>query len=194
MMRQSLVPGAPRVTGPGMQLVTSLQLTSTLVLWHYDMPWRQVEDRALFAEQLDLLPRAFPHLQRLDWIFRKDVYSGRYGPFVIQTEEFAEAEEVILSPLLRACAEMSALQELTVGLPENLFWAARAVERGRFGPRKDYIGEQLGKIRMWYPFAERPAERAGDGGGCWLAYGEDEDRERRFDGTARGRRTHLLGV
>jgi hypothetical protein len=185
LMRQSVVPGPPRVTGQGMQLVTSLQLTSTLVLWHYYMRWRQVEDRALFVEQLDLLPQAFPHLQRLEWIFRGDVYSGRYGPFMILTEEFAEAEELILRPMLQACAKMSALQELTVGLPENLFWAAMVVERRKLGSCQDFIGQQLGKIRMWYPFTERPGGTGAERVGCWLAYGEDEDREWRFDGTAR---------
>ncbi|KAK4153431.1 hypothetical protein C8A00DRAFT_33792 [Chaetomidium leptoderma] len=73
LLQQNLVPGAPRLTGPGMQLMVSLEIHSSLILWNSRSQPREVEARALLAEQLDLLPRAFPNLRRLKWIPSKDV-------------------------------------------------------------------------------------------------------------------------
>ncbi len=62
LLRQGIDPGAPILTGPGIQLVRTLHLKVEFMLF-YPNPEKAAEERSRFAQALDLLPRAFPDLQ-----------------------------------------------------------------------------------------------------------------------------------
>lgn len=169
-----------------MQLITSLQVRSQLVLWSCGVrSWREAEDRALLVEQLDLLPRAFPNLQRLEWIPSPEVYSHMY----IHLDELDEAERLLLGPLFRVSARMPAVQ-LVVPLPDCLFFSVATLEQRRPAPRQDLLGQKLGDIRMWYPFTEHEGESEPDGGGFWIVYGEEVKLGQKYDGTFFGQSLH----
>ena len=173
IMQQSLVSGAPRLTGPGVHLINALKLRSNVVVWSYDPPDGEARDRALLVEQLDLLPRAFPNLQRLE------LASVYHSIEPISREQL----QLLLRPLLQASAKMPALKEFIVPVPNKLFLTIMTLEQYRPAPRQNFVGKRLGDIRIWYPFTERPGKPGQGGGGFWIVYGEETNQEREYDGT-----------
>ncbi|KAH6631359.1 hypothetical protein F5144DRAFT_570785 [Chaetomium tenue] len=166
LLRQSTIPTAPRIIGPGMRLVTSLQVRSQLILWHpADDAW-MLKNRALLAEQLELLPRAFPNLRSLTWIPDDSTYPCGFLP----SRRLGELEEILLRPLLRLSATMPPLRKFVVPMPYPIFFTLLLLERQRSEGRQDFRGQPVGEIRMWYPLAVSPGTLAPDGGGFWLVY------------------------
>jgi hypothetical protein len=186
LLRQSTIPGAPRLTGQGMRLVTALQLRSSLILWRspfYPDDGLIAKHRALLAEQLELLPRAFPNLWSLTWLPSQCVYDhGDYFP----PGQLDEVEELLLEPLLRFSTMMPTLRKFLVPIPNHLFFTVMLLEQKRPEGRQDFLGQPLGEIRMWYPFTVSPGTLGPDGGGFWLVFGGDRNREWAYDGTVYG--------
>jgi hypothetical protein len=162
-------------------------VSASIKLWiwgRFAKNGRQHQDRDVFAEQLDMLPRAFPNLRRLDWTFSRYTH---YSRGALPLDQLGEVEELLLGPLLRASAGMPSLREFVVRIPDTPFCSVMTLEQHRPEPRQEFVGQRLGDIQMWYPFAVRPGEPGPDGGGFWLAYGENQNWDRVFDGTAFGR-------
>jgi hypothetical protein len=169
LLRQSTIPTAPRIIGPGMRLVTSLQVRSPLILWrsaHRKNDACLLKNRALLAEQLELLPRAFPNLRSLTWIPSYDTYSSGWFPL----KRLRELEKILLRPLLRLSAKMLPLRKFVVPMPPTIFFTVLLLERQRPEGQQDFLGQPLGKIQMGYPLTVSPGTLGPDGGGFWLVY------------------------
>lgn len=173
MLRQSLVRGAPRLLSPSIALITTLNVRSQLVLWRYPESskdsQRDKEDRALFAEQLELLPRSFPNLKRLRWVPCGTLYNKDGPRTPVPGNEFDEVQSLFLRPLLRASARLPQLRELLVPVADTIFYGIiNHLDRSK---RQSFrIGQRLGDIRIWYPFTEQPGTPGPDGGGYWIEY------------------------
>jgi hypothetical protein len=159
---------------PSIALVTSLKVRSRLVLWRNQEKDHE-EDRAEFAEQLDLLPRAFPNLERVKWIATKEIYTRVDIYFPVPPHDFAEVERFFLGPLLRATAMLPRLRELVVSLSAVMFFGV--VNRLDASRWENFVGQRVGDMRVWYPLTEQPGNPGPDGGGFWIVYnGERGDQ------------------
>lgn len=139
----------------------------------------------MLAEQLELLPRAFPNLWNLTWIPSQYVYDCvDYFP----PGQLDELEELLLGPLLHFSTTMPPLRKFIVPIPYQLFFTVIVLEQQRPEGRQDFSGQSLGKIRIWYPFTLSPGTLGPDGGGFWLVYGEVCHRKLVYDGTAYGQK------
>jgi hypothetical protein len=160
--------------GPSIALITSLKARSLLVLWRCEEK-SQEKDRAEFAEQLDLLPRAFPNLERVGWITHREIYArlGNYSP--VPLHDFADVERIFLGPLLRVTAMLPRLRELVVSLSSVMFFGV--VNRLDTSRWQDFVGQKVRDMRVWYPLEEQPGDLGPDGGGFWMVYnGERGDQ------------------
>lgn len=169
MLRQGIVPGAPRLLSPSIALITSLEIRSQLVLWRGSSKHDE-KDRALFAEQLDLLSRAFPNLRRLKWIPCHAIHSEHGLTTPVPSNQLNEVERLFLLPLLRASANLRQLRELIVPLAIPIFFGI--VEHLEKSGRQSFAGRKIGDVRPWYPFTEQPGNPGPDGGGFWMEYSD----------------------
>ena len=103
LLRQGICPGAPRLTGRGVQLIRSLHLKLDFILFYERDRAREARDRVRFRQDLDLLPRAFPNLQRLQLVFPGDMYL-QCLPAPIKN--VPELDAVVFAPLMDAKAKM----------------------------------------------------------------------------------------
>lgn len=175
---EGLCPVAPGLwIGPGAQLITALQVKSYLIIdlqgyyTGHGEP-RFDEQPARILDQIDLLPRAFPNLQHLEWL-----QCGFTNEFMERVRQWDvdKMEEFLLRPLLQAGTKMPRMRELLVALPRHLFFPLISMEQHAPAPRQDFTGQKLCDIRIWYPFTERRGEPGPEGGGLWIV-----DGERRF--------------
>lgn len=165
ILRQDLVPGAHRLMGPNLRLVTALHLR-----WDYGLIGSYSggvpSHRALLAENLELLPCAFPGLRELALLFGANLYKQRYP---CPRANMAELEAALFGPLLRARVRMAAVKEFGVGIPYNVLWdlmrlsaatedEVRAMSEERGGPG----------MHIWYPFSDAPEERGRPGRGFFI--------------------------
>lgn len=174
-----------------MRLVTSLQVQSPLILWSHFLTVDTLilEHRALLAEHLELLPRAFPNLRSLTWVCSRYIYdSADFFP----SRWLGAVEELLLRPLLRVSTTMPPLRKFVVPIPYQLFFTIMLLEQQRPEGRQDFLGQPLGEIQMWYPFTLSPGTLGADGGGFWLVYGDVLDRGRKYDETHFGQK--LVGL
>jgi hypothetical protein len=159
---------------PSIALITSLKVRSRLVLWR-NQEKDYEEDRAEFAEQLDLLPRAFPNLERVRWITGRGIYA-RHGDWTpVPPDGFDEVERVFLGPLLRASAMLPRLRELVVSLSAVMFFGVvNHLDASRW---ESFVGQRVRDMRVWYPLTGQPGNPGPDGGGFWIVYnGERGDQ------------------
>ncbi|KAK3898788.1 hypothetical protein C8A05DRAFT_18683 [Staphylotrichum tortipilum] len=152
LLRQGMSPGAPRLTGPGVQLVRALHLKVDYMLFHEWDPEREAKDRAWFLQDLNLLQRVFPRLQRLQLIFTGDMY---YQCLPAPMNNVPELDTIVFAPLMEAKGKMG-LKDFSVTLPIDVFlnlmklvreWKSREIARRHIKEFKTSCG-----IRVWYPF------------------------------------------
>ncbi len=151
LLRQGICSGAPRLTGPGVELIRSLHLKLDFQLFHEPDRAREARDRARFRQDLDLLPRAFPHLQRLQLVFHADMYLQRLPA---PMNNVPELDAVVFVPLMEFKAKMG-LKEFSVALPHFVFInLMELVPEWRTGEIINRRKKELGLfgIQVWYPF------------------------------------------
>jgi hypothetical protein len=166
LLRQGLVPGAARLTGPGMQMITAIHVRWDLRLWYGTCREYQAEQRLLFSENLKLMPRAFPRLRQLELIFPPDMYT----PSIPKPEDnMAELETVLMRPLMTASAEIADLQELNVAVPHSVFLAFAGLVRDKDEEIKAMLlANGVFGIKLWYPLTGPLEDRGRPGKGFFL--------------------------
>ncbi|KAK4462925.1 hypothetical protein QBC42DRAFT_72773 [Cladorrhinum samala] len=198
LMRQyALVPGAPRLIGPGLATVTALTLSMKhCILWGPESGFDRfdAEERREFSEALELLPRAFPRLAKLEVRFSHRMY---YIETPRPGVNIAEVKEILLEPLLKMGKRLDALQNFSVSVPAGVWAQFREIVHGEtiFPPiGRYYWGAQVKSEetgfksertpRIWYPFdheAQQYAGRLGNGG-FWVKVDLHEDQVQWYPG------------
>ena len=152
LLRQGICPGAPRLTGPGVQLIRSLHLKLDFILFHEaDRAEEEAVDRARFRQLLDLLPRAFPNLQRLQLVFPGNMYNK---PLPAPMNNVPELHAVVFGPLMEVKAKkMVRLKEFSVTLPCPVFMNLLTFvpEWNEIATRRKKVDGVCG-VPVWYPF------------------------------------------
>ncbi|KAJ6442326.1 fungal specific transcription factor domain-containing protein [Purpureocillium lavendulum] len=172
-LRQSNLPGQPRLLSLAVQQVTALNMTWHLVLFaQEDSIDEERRDRAQFETYLELLPRAFPKLRHLTLQFGLDLYSRMHWP-----DNVAEEMQVVFyDPLVLMSAKLPDIAETWIALPAGMMVATldRCGSRPVLTAQEkstidswDYFGGQL-----WYPFMDRTEDRGRPGKGLWLKCGQ----------------------
>lgn len=171
LLRQNLIAGAPRLTGDGFQLVTSLQFKLGVVLFHWG--WgseAEIKSRARFKETLELLPLAFPKLRQLEIILDSNLYlRTSHRP----KDNMSDIEAVLLDPLLALSLKWKGLGHFEVAMPFNLMSEFRELMRtflrGEYanGVRERYSSLQT----LWYPLSSPAEEYGRPGTGFWMKEG-----------------------
>lgn len=174
LVAQNTVPEAPHYIGPGLQLITSLAIRSTLELWQPGLSTEETDSasRSRFAQTLDSIVQAFPALSHLRVaVYGTLVYHRPRDP--PEPEWYlGRIEEAILGPMQRASGQMTAMNNkrvvLSVELP--LFRSVqRIAERHGSAPWRALPWDkspELWKSTLWYPFTEQPEDSAA--GGFWI--------------------------
>lgn len=149
---------------------------------------QQDEDRALFAKNLELLPRAFPSLRQLHVILEEVLYESRCP---CPSDNMDEIKAVLLEPLVAASVRL-ALQDFSVAIPSGLFSSIKSVANqprttGAIGRIKNI---NVWDMQLWYPFTDPQHERGRPGKGVWIKYGPETSFSWRPDGTVMDLRSH----
>ncbi|GAB1314667.1 hypothetical protein MFIFM68171_04877 [Madurella fahalii] len=154
LLQLNTMPGIPQLIGPGLQLITSLAVSST-----YYSP--AIKDVLPFNEQVDLLPRVFPKLRYLRWTLGGHRAHG--GPIPQE-----EVENAVLGPMLRAIAQLPATNKrIMLCMSEKIFSGVRQLARqqrsitGLDVPWESSSDPQM--MTFWYPITEQgemPGEAA----------------------------------
>ena len=152
LLRQNL-PGcldAPkRLIESGMQFVSLLRLELDFTLFNERDRAKETRDRARFIEDLNLLPRAFPKLRRLQLMFPNKVYYQRLPE---PKSNVVELNTVLFGPLMKASA-MMVLKEFSVTLPHRIFCNLMdLVPSWKTGDIDDLDWKQWEVTQVWYPF------------------------------------------
>ena len=127
---------------------------------------QQTRDRAIFTENLQLLPRAFSSLSRLYLTFHKYMFYQLFRAY----DHPQDVEQIVLEPIARVVATAN-LQECVVTLPENIQMPQHKLpppEIGAFTSPEPWNNGAL-HFRLWYPFSENEAQGQ-RGKGYWVAY------------------------
>ncbi len=162
LLRQGICQGAPRLTGPEFQLIRSLHLKLDFILFNERDRAREARDRARYVQDLDLLPRAFPNLQRLQLVFDGDMYLQRLPAPI---KNMPELDAVVFAPLMEVKAKMG-LKEFSVALPYLVFTnLAELVPEWMTGEviTRHKKEDRWHGIQLWYPF-DIPQPRQGQSG------------------------------
>ncbi len=169
LLRQGICPGAPRLTGPGVQLIRSLHLKLDFILFYEADRAKEAVDRARFRQYLDLLPRAFPNLQRLQLVFLGNMYNK---PLPAPMNNVPELHAVVFAPLMEVKAKMG-LKEFSVTLPCFVFINLLALvpEWNEIAIRRKRVDGVYG-IPLWYPFEGTQDEQRQTGRGIPVKPGD----------------------
>ena len=162
LLRQGICPGAPRLTGRGVQLIRSLHLKLDFRLFDDIDRAREAKDRATYGQNLDLLPRAFPNLQRLQFVFHGDMY---LQCLPAPMNNMPELDAVVFAPLMEVNAKMG-LKEFSVALPHAVFTNLMLlVPEWRTGEiiRRHKREDRFYGIQVWYPFDSTQGEQGQPG-------------------------------
>ncbi|KEZ42590.1 hypothetical protein SAPIO_CDS5826 [Scedosporium apiospermum] len=126
----------------------------------------EVQQRARFAEYLDLMPRAFPKLAHLQLDLGPETYNGTVPPW----DCLEEIEDIILKPLLEMSNKMKRLRDFSVLMSQCLtcdFFSSKAREESLLAVvNKDGLS---GKV--WYPFTAKLEGGEQPGKGYWIEEG-----------------------
>ncbi|KAK3988241.1 hypothetical protein QBC44DRAFT_382503 [Cladorrhinum sp. PSN332] len=184
LVRQyGLAPEAPRLMGPGFGMVTMMTLSVDYMLFG-ECPRRKrydtVESNEFWA-MLELLPKAFPRLTKLEIILGGAMYTlASPNPM----KNFDKIEEVLLQPLLNMGQRLDELKEFCVAVPDGPFDMFRTPLHRRFPDHPEYkenyllpktisgLAWNIGE-RLWYPFTAEAQEQRGRPGnsGFWMKEG-----------------------
>ncbi|SPO06989.1 uncharacterized protein DNG_09683 [Cephalotrichum gorgonifer] len=171
LLRQSALPGSPRVSGLDTRHLTSLVMIWDFVLFGSFYP-STVLDRRHFAERLDLIPRALPKLTRLQVLMGSDIYVEDSSP----ANNMEEVEKVLLRPFLEARTKMEHVAEFIVTIPAGVFLAMMSIPGthvlGQDVPGKKRKG--IGALHIRYPFTEKKHTQTSTELDLW--YGMEGDR------------------
>ena len=177
LLRQYVVPDAPILTGHDIHHITSLIARCDLTFFGSFDGTDEVEQRARFAEYLDLMPHAFPKLAHLQLDLGPETYNGMAAP----GDRLNEIEDVILKPLLEMSSKIKGLQDFAALLPLCLFDLAfeKACKESLLVARnKNRLIE-----KVWYPFTAQVEGCEQPGKGYWIEEGHPGTCGWRPDGT-----------
>lgn len=180
LLRQYTVPDAPILAGLDMHRITSLIMRCDLTLFGSIRDTDEVEQRARFAEYLDLIPRAFPKLTHLQLNLGPETYRGRVAPW----DGLDEIEDVLLKPLLEMSNKIKGLRDFTALLPlclSSLFIFEKAWEESLLAVAAETNPVFIEKV--WYPFTAKVEGCEQPGTGYWIGEGLANACGWRPDGT-----------
>ena len=162
LLQQGL-PDAPRLTGRGFELATSLEMRLELTLFGSHSGSRQDEQRNRFREYLQRIPLAFPSLKRLYLAFEGELY---HDPSLSPYQNRAQLDAVLLQPLLQLRQNLG-LDKSTISVPASVFEAIQCMAPGRGRP-------DAAAFQIWYPLGPSdPEPTSHDGAGYWIRRGLD---------------------
>jgi len=160
-------------------IITRLELRWGFNSWNPSRESADHDEYVNLHESLHLLPKAFPNLQWLHVILSG---APRVGPYLAIDPDFAEWEEFLLKPLLRASQALKKAKYICFALQDGVFLAVRAAaQRGRRGRDgkidRRFLERQLAPdskfgiwgTEEWYPFGVEEAAQGRAGEGYWVA-------------------------
>jgi len=173
LLRQSTIPGSPRLLSSAIHLVSDLRMTWELQLFNEERSIDvQIRDRARFRQKLELLPRTFPHLRQVTLLFTGEFYLRTIWPKLITDEMKAE----FFDPLVNMSSRLPNIAKTWVALPDGA-WLALTSRETRLELRTEeeiYMENTWGSqgSQLWYPFTDETEDRGRPGKGLWLKCGD----------------------